>query len=294
MWVRKLGAAQIHLFNITYSIKKLHFCFGELSNFQKNIVTPQNRLFFSDQISSLRLRSSCFAIFDCKIPIVYCWTMLNHHFWLLDQLDPYFSWWNPPFGGSGCLGLSGFGCFFSALLNLADVFSAPALILVGGLSAAVANASLLLVRGFWGALLMRCLVGLGLSLVYPPSVKLLSTWYSADKRSAAMGFMFSFFCIGTVLCFWGTPCRSVALLKITFLCTFCSVPGNLRACASIGVWKDSLYSHCRKPWDRFLQVKKSSNMTNKFHQIHIVSWNFWGCFSKHHLFHCCTFRTLLV
>eukprot|EP00435_Cladocopium_sp_Y103_P043337 s657_g12.t1 len=89
------------------------------------------------------------------------------------------------------------GCFFSALLNLADVFSAPTLILVGGLSAAVANASLLLVRGFWGALLMRCLVGLGLSLVYPPSVKLLSTWYSADKRSAAMGVLFSFFCIGS-------------------------------------------------------------------------------------------------
>ena len=109
-------------------------------------------------------------------------------------------------------GLPGFGCFFSALLNLADVFSAPALIWVGGLSAAGANACLLLVRGFWGALLMRFLVGLGLSLVYPPSVKLLSTWYSADKRSAAMGLMFSFFCIGTVVC-WGEPSLSVALLK---------------------------------------------------------------------------------
>ena len=89
------------------------------------------------------------------------------------------------------------GCFLSALLNTADVFSSPTLIFVGGVTAAAANAGLVLVEGLWGALLVRFLVGLGLSLVYPPSVKLLSTWYSADKRGAAIGVMFAFFCIGS-------------------------------------------------------------------------------------------------
>ena len=89
------------------------------------------------------------------------------------------------------------GCFLSALLNTADVFSSPTLIFVGGATAAAANAGLVLVEGLWGALLVRFLVGLGLSLVYPPSVKLLSTWYSADKRGAAIGVMFAFFCIGS-------------------------------------------------------------------------------------------------
>ena len=89
------------------------------------------------------------------------------------------------------------GCFCSALLNLADVVPPPKLMAVGGSLAAAANSCLLLVHGLSGALLARFVVGLGLALVYPPSVKLISTWFAADRRSSAIGVMFAFFCLGS-------------------------------------------------------------------------------------------------
>jgi len=89
------------------------------------------------------------------------------------------------------------GCLGSACTSLADFMRPQCLILAGCFGAAAANASLVLVHGLPGALVCRFMVGLFLSLVYPPGVKLLSTWFSAQHRGTAIGVMFGAFCLGS-------------------------------------------------------------------------------------------------
>jgi MFS family permease len=52
--------------------------------------------------------------------------------------------------------------------------------------AAVANASLLFEPGQGGLLLARATTGIALAGVYPPALKLVSTWF-ADERGLALG-----------------------------------------------------------------------------------------------------------
>mmetsp|Transcript_63560 Transcript_63560/g.151599 ORF Transcript_63560/g.151599 Transcript_63560/m.151599 type:complete len:452 (-) Transcript_63560:135-1490(-) len=89
------------------------------------------------------------------------------------------------------------GCLVSAVVNLPDFVSGPVLICCGSISAAISNSCMLLVGGFLGALVCRLFVGVSLSLVYPPGVKLLSTWFSAQERGNAIGVMFGAFCLGS-------------------------------------------------------------------------------------------------
>jgi len=89
------------------------------------------------------------------------------------------------------------GCLASAISSLPDFIPSPVLILIGSEGAAAANACLCLVEGFGGALACRFLVGVCLSLVYPPGVKLLSTWFDAQERGRAIGIMFGAFCLGS-------------------------------------------------------------------------------------------------
>ena len=90
------------------------------------------------------------------------------------------------------------GCIGSALINLSDIVHPTVLCLVGALSAAVVTA-LSCVPGvsFELVLASRSVVGVCIALVYPPSMKLLGTWYAAEKRGAAIGVLFAFFCVGS-------------------------------------------------------------------------------------------------
>lgn len=89
------------------------------------------------------------------------------------------------------------GCLVSAATSLPDRVPCHILILLGSEGAAAANMGLLLVEGFGSAMLCRFVVGFCLSLVYPPGVKLLSTWFDAKERSRAIGILFGFFCLGS-------------------------------------------------------------------------------------------------
>lgn len=91
-----------------------------------------------------------------------------------------------------------FGCIGSALLNLSDLVRPSVLVLVGAITAASITAgSCLEGVSFEVVLVSRCMVGVCIALVYPPSMKLLATWYEQEKRGAAIGIMFAFFCIGS-------------------------------------------------------------------------------------------------
>lgn len=78
------------------------------------------------------------------------------------------------------------GTALSAFLNLADVLPSRALFAASAIAGAVANALLLVVPSYPAALLCRVLTGVCLAGVYPPAMKMISTWFRA-RRGLAVG-----------------------------------------------------------------------------------------------------------
>lgn len=78
------------------------------------------------------------------------------------------------------------GTATAALLNLADVLPSRWYFAVAALIGAVANAGLVLSGGFATALALRFITGFSLAGVYPPAMKMASTWFRA-RRGLAIG-----------------------------------------------------------------------------------------------------------
>jgi MFS family permease len=78
------------------------------------------------------------------------------------------------------------GTAVSALLNLADVVPSRRLFAVSALVGGVANAMLLFAPSYSAALVCRFSTGFALAGVYPPAMKMISTWFRA-QRGLAVG-----------------------------------------------------------------------------------------------------------
>lgn len=78
------------------------------------------------------------------------------------------------------------GTAVAALLNLADVVPSRRFFATSALLAALSNAGLLLVPGFGGGAVLRFLTGFFLAGVYPPAMKMISTWFRS-ARGLAIG-----------------------------------------------------------------------------------------------------------
>jgi MFS family permease len=78
------------------------------------------------------------------------------------------------------------GTAITAALNLADIFPSRNLFALSALAGALANGSLLFAGGFRTALVLRFLTGLCLAGVYPPAMKMIATWFRA-QRGLAIG-----------------------------------------------------------------------------------------------------------
>ncbi|HKG95287.1 MAG TPA: MFS transporter [Gemmatimonadaceae bacterium] len=78
------------------------------------------------------------------------------------------------------------GTACSALLNLADVVPARRLFTLSALAGAAANALLAAVDGYGPALATRFAAGFCLAGVYPPAMKMASTWFR-ERRGLAVG-----------------------------------------------------------------------------------------------------------
>jgi MFS family permease len=78
------------------------------------------------------------------------------------------------------------GTATSALLNLADIVPSRRLFALSALIGAAANAALLLAPGYAVALLCRFATGFALAGVYPPAMKMISTWFRS-QRGLAVG-----------------------------------------------------------------------------------------------------------
>jgi MFS family permease len=78
------------------------------------------------------------------------------------------------------------GTATSAVLNLADIVPSRGLFASSALLGAAANAALLLAPGYTGALFCRFFTGFALAGVYPPAMKMISTWFRS-ARGLAVG-----------------------------------------------------------------------------------------------------------
>ena len=78
------------------------------------------------------------------------------------------------------------GTATSALLNLADILPARLLFSASALIGAAANGALLLAPSYGAALVSRFLTGFALAGVYPPAMKMIATWFRA-QRGLAVG-----------------------------------------------------------------------------------------------------------
>ncbi|MGB3737616.1 MAG: MFS transporter [Ilumatobacter sp.] len=90
------------------------------------------------------------------------------------------------------------GAVVSSSTNLADRIPPLRLILIGASGAAVANASIVALDAFEGAVVARFMTGAFLALVYPPALKSISGWF-IKGRGVALGVMIAALTIGSAL-----------------------------------------------------------------------------------------------
>ncbi|MFB9979254.1 nitrate/nitrite transporter [Mesorhizobium kowhaii] len=90
------------------------------------------------------------------------------------------------------------GALASSLVNLPDVVRLNRLMAVSALLAAAANACLLLQPGPVGLVAARILTGIALAGVYPPALKLVSTWF-VRSRGLALGAVIGALTLGSSL-----------------------------------------------------------------------------------------------
>jgi MFS family permease len=78
------------------------------------------------------------------------------------------------------------GTALTAALNIADILPSRTLFAASALAGAVVNAGILFAGGFHTTLVLRFLTGLCLAGVYPPAMKMIATWFRA-QRGLAIG-----------------------------------------------------------------------------------------------------------
>lgn len=97
------------------------------------------------------------------------------------------------------------GALVSAALSIADIVGSRRLLFLGALGAAAVNAGLIFSHGPASALPLRFATGVCLALVYPPSLKVMATWFQRG-RGLALGVMVGALTIGSA-----TPHLVIAL-----------------------------------------------------------------------------------
>jgi MFS family permease len=88
------------------------------------------------------------------------------------------------------------GALVSAWLNLADRIAPNRLIAAGAAIGALTNAAIILSQGPASAMVLRFLTGFCLAVVYPPGMKLIASWTSAD-RGLGIGLLVGAITIGS-------------------------------------------------------------------------------------------------
>lgn len=155
--------------------------------------------------------------------------------------------------GSGQVGLLtttvqfGFvaGTALAALLNLADVLPSRVLFAGSAVLAAAVNAMLLIVPGYRSALLARFLTGVFLAGVYPPGMKMISTWFRS-ARGFAIGTVVGALTVGKALPYL---IKALGGATLTTVVVGASVAGAVGAMLVLGGYRDGPFPFARRPFE---------------------------------------------
>jgi MFS family permease len=90
------------------------------------------------------------------------------------------------------------GAVGSSILGLSDVLAPRRVIIAGAVGAALANACILIFENAAATIALRMLTGMFLALVYPPSLKLIATWF-ARGRGLALGILVGALTLGSAM-----------------------------------------------------------------------------------------------
>jgi MFS family permease len=120
------------------------------------------------------------------------------------------------------------GALGAAATNLSDLARPQRVILVGALGAAAANALLVLADGIAIAIPLRFATGVFLAQVYPPALKVISTWYK-QGRGTALGILVGALTVGTALPYLVDGLGEVAWQPVILATSALTLAGGLIA-----------------------------------------------------------------
>jgi MFS family permease len=136
------------------------------------------------------------------------------------------------------------GTAAAAILNLADILPARTYFFGSALMGALANALLLAAPGYGGALLSRFFTGFFLAGVYPPGMKMVSTWFSSS-RGLAIGTV-----VGALTAGKATPylLRAVPALPVEMVVLATSGGSALAGLLVLAGYRDGPFPFSRAPF----------------------------------------------
>lgn len=146
------------------------------------------------------------------------------------------------------------GTAVAAILNLADVIPAGRLFSGSAVLGALANALVLAAPGYAPALVMRFLTGFFLAGVYPPAMKMIATWFRAE-RGLAIGVIVGALTVGKATPYFVRALPHVGLRPVVLT----SSVGALVAAGLVGFWyRDGPFPFAARPfsWSHVLDVIK--------------------------------------
>ncbi len=157
------------------------------------------------------------------------------------------------------------GTAVAAVLNLADTVPARTLFAGSAALAALANAALLIVPGYTTALIARFLTGAFLAGVYPPGMKMVSTWFRS-ARGLAIGTVVGALTVGKA-----TPylLKAIGDTSLYAVIGAASAAGMLAAVIIALTYRDGPYSFPSRPFQwslvgRILRHRKTMLATGGY------------------------------
>jgi len=136
------------------------------------------------------------------------------------------------------------GTALTAALNLADIIPSRILFACSALAGAIINAAILVAGGFDSALVLRFLTGVFLAGVYPPAMKMIATWFRA-QRGLAIGTVVGALTIGKATPYLVHALPGVGVRPVVLVASF----GALLASILVAFgYRDGPYPFAARPF----------------------------------------------
>lgn len=137
------------------------------------------------------------------------------------------------------------GTALAAVLNLADILPSRVLFAVSAAATAAVNAALLVVPGYRSALVVRFFTGVFLAGVYPPGMKMVSTWFRS-ARGLAIGTVVGALTVGKALPYLLKALGGASLLTVV---VGASGAGVLAAVIVLAWYRDGPFPFACRPFE---------------------------------------------